>query len=552
MKRYKGFTASPGLVLGQVSRLERPPLVFGEGPFHPEQEKQALEDAIQLAQKELNDMADRAAPTEQAIFLFQSMMLEDEGFMNEVNFQIRAGVGAAEAMDRVGRRYAAQLSAMKDNAYMQLRSVDILDVTQRITNILCRRPRSWLALDHPVIIASDLLMPTDLFSIPSGRILGLITAEGSGQSHAAIIARELGIPAVVGCGDATERLCENDEVTVSCAEGDTGNIYEGIQEVAVEEVQRGALPEIPVKVMMNVGNPQLAFEFQAIPNKGVGLARLEFIINNNIGIHPKVVLEYPNVPSELRDAAERLSAGYASPKEFFEKRIAEGVATIAAAFYPKKVIVRMSDFKSNEYRKLIGGALYEPDEENPMLGFRGASRYISNQFAECFAMECRAMKFVRDEMGLTNVELMIPFVRTLNEAKRVNEIMEQYGLKRGVNGLRLNMMCEIPSNAVLADQFLEYFDGFSIGSNDMTQLALGLDRDSGLVAASFDERDPAVKALLAMAIKACRERGKYVGICGQGPSDHADFAAWLMEQGIESISLNPDTVVDTWRRLAVK
>ena len=380
----------------------------------------------------------------------------------------------------------------------------------------------------------------------------IVTNRGGRTCHAAIIARELGIPAVVGCGDATERLAEGDEVTVSCAEGDTGNIYEGLQEVAVEEVQRGALPEIPVKIMMNVGNPQLAFEFQSIPNKGVGLARLEFIINNNIGIHPKVVLEYPNVPSELRDAAERLSAGYASPKEFFEKRIAEGVATIAAAFYPKKVIVRMSDFKSNEYRKLIGGSLYEPDEENPMLGFRGASRYISNQFAECFAMECRAMKFVRDEMGLTNVELMIPFVRTLNEAKRVTEIMETHGLKRGVNGLRLNMMCEIPSNAVLADQFLEYFDGFSIGSNDMTQLALGLDRDSGLVAASFDERDPAVKALLAMAIKACRERGKYVGICGQGPSDHADFAAWLMEQGIESISLNPDTVVDTWRRLAVK
>ena len=378
----------------------------------------------------------------------------------------------------------------------------------------------------------------------------IVTNRGGRTCHAAIIARELGIPAVVGCGDATERLAEGDEVTVSCAEGDTGNIYEGLQEVAVEEVQRGALPEIPVKIMMNVGNPQLAFEFQSIPNKGVGLARLEFIINNNIGIHPKVVLEYPNVPSELRDAAERLSAGYASPKEFFEKRIAEGVATIAAAFYPKKVIVRMSDFKSNEYRKLIGGALYEPDEENPMLGFRGASRYISNQFAECFAMECRAMKFVRDEMGLTNVELMIPFVRTLNEAKRVTEIMETHGLKRGVNGLRLNMMCEIPSNAVLADQFLDYFDGFSIGSNDMTQLALGLDRDSGLVAASFDERDPAVKALLAMAIKACVARGKYVGICGQGPSDHADFAAWLMEQGIESISLNPDTVVDTWRRLA--
>ena len=382
------------------------------------------------------------------------------------------------------------------------------------------------------------------------RASAIVTNRGGRTCHAAIIARELGIPAVVGCGDATERLVENDQVTVSCAEGDTGNIYEGLLDIECEEVQRGALPEIPVKIMMNVGNPQLAFEFQSIPNKGVGLARLEFVINNNIGIHPKVILEYPNVPGELRDAVERLSAGYPSPKEFFERKIAEGVATIAAAFYPKKVIVRLSDFKSNEYRKLIGGANYEPVEENPMLGFRGASRYISNQFAECFAMECRAMKFVRDEMGLTNVELMIPFVRTVDEARRVTEIMESHGLKRGENGLRLNMMCEIPSNAVLADQFLDYFDGFSIGSNDMTQLALGLDRDSGLVAAAFDERNDAVKALLAMAIKACRARGKYVGICGQGPSDHADFAAWLMEQGIESISLNPDTVVDTWRRLA--
>ena len=378
----------------------------------------------------------------------------------------------------------------------------------------------------------------------------IVTNRGGRTCHAAIIARELGIPAVVGCGDATDRLMEGDQVTVSCAEGDTGNIYEGILAVEVEEVRRGALPEIPVKIMMNVGNPQLAFDFQSIPNKGVGLARLEFIINNNIGIPPKAILEYPNVPSELRDAVERLSAGYASPKDFFEKKIAEGVATIAAAFWPKKVIVRLSDFKSNEYRKLIGGVNYEPVEENPMLGFRGASRYIANQFAECFEMECRAMKFVRDEMGLTNVELMIPFVRTVAEAKRVTEIMEGHGLKRGVNGLRLNMMCELPSNAVLADQFLEYFDGFSIGSNDMTQLALGLDRDSGLVAAAFDERNDAVKALLAMAIKACREKGKYVGICGQGPSDHADFAEWLMEQGIESISLNPDTVVDTWRRLA--
>lgn len=382
------------------------------------------------------------------------------------------------------------------------------------------------------------------------RASAIVTNRGGRTCHAAIIARELGIPAVVGCGDATERLMEGDKVTVSCAEGDTGNIYEGLLEVKTEQVVRGALPEIPVKIMMNVGNPQLAFDFQSIPNQGVGLARLEFIINNNIGIHPKVVLEYPNVPGELRDAVERLSAGYPSAKAFFERKIAEGVATIAAAFYPKKVIVRLSDFKSNEYRKLIGGANYEPVEENPMLGFRGASRYIANSFAECFAMECRAMKFVRDEMGLTNVELMIPFVRTVEEARRVTEIMEQHGLKRGVNGLRLNMMCEIPSNALLAEQFLEYFDGFSIGSNDMTQLALGLDRDSGLVAATFDERNPAVKALLSMAIRACRAQGKYVGICGQGPSDHADLAKWLMDEGIESISLNSDTVVDTWRRLA--
>ena len=378
----------------------------------------------------------------------------------------------------------------------------------------------------------------------------IVTNRGGRTCHAAIIARELGIPAVVGCGDATDRLMEGDQVTVSCAEGDTGNIYEGILAVEVEEVRRGALPEIPVKIMMNVGNPQLAFDFQSIPNKGVGLARLEFIINNNIGIHPKAILEYPNVPSELRDAVERLSAGYASPKDFFEKKIAEGVATIAAAFWPKKVIVRLSDFKSNEYRKLIGGANYEPVEENPMLGFRGASRYIANQFAECFEMECRAMKFVRDEMGLTNVELMIPFVRTVAEAKRVTEIMEGHGLKRGVNGLRLNMMCELPSNAVLADQFLEYFDGFSIGSNDMTQLTLGLDRDSGVVSELFDERNEAVKALLSMSIRAAKKQGKYVGICGQGPSDHEDFAAWLMEEGIDSLSLNPDTVVQTWLSLA--
>ena len=378
----------------------------------------------------------------------------------------------------------------------------------------------------------------------------IVTNRGGRTCHAAIIARELGIPAVVGCGDATESLEENTPVTVSCAEGDTGHIYSGIQDFTVDEVRRGALPEVPVKIMMNIGNPQLAFDFCQIPNKGVGLARLEFIINNNIGVHPKLCLEYPNIPSEMRDKLDRITAGYKDPVDFYVSKIAEGVATIACAFYPKKVIVRMSDFKSNEYRKLTGGALYEPEEENPMLGFRGASRYIAHSFADCFELECRAMKRVRDEMGLTNVELMLPFVRTINEIEQCVALLEKNGLKRGENGLRLNMMCEIPSNALLADEFLNYVDGFSIGSNDLTQLTLGLDRDSGLVAQSFDERNAAVKKLLSMAIKTCTARGKYVGICGQGPSDHADFAAWLMDEGIESISLNPDTVVDTWRRLA--
>ena len=378
----------------------------------------------------------------------------------------------------------------------------------------------------------------------------IVTNRGGRTCHAAIIARELGIAAVVGCGDATEVLKDGQEVTVSCAEGDTGNIYNGLIPFEIKEVKQGELPEIPVKIMMNVGNPQLAFDFQSIPNNGVGLARLEFIINNNIGIHPKACLAYPDLPEDLRRAVEEASAGYENPREFFKEKIAEGVATIAAAFYPKKVIVRMSDFKSNEYRKLLGGKLYEPEEENPMLGFRGASRYVSEDFKECFAMECEALKKVRDEMGLTNVEIMIPFVRTVKEAKEVNERLNEQGLKRGVNGLRLNMMCEIPSNALLAEKFLEHFDGFSIGSNDLTQLTLGLDRDSGLVANFFDERDEAVKILLARAIKACREKGAYVGICGQGPSDHPDLAQWLMEEGIESISLTPETVVNTWRRLA--
>lgn len=389
------------------------------------------------------------------------------------------------------------------------------------------------------------------------RAAAIVTNRGGRTCHAAIIARELGIPAVVGCGDATDTLADGVEVTVSCAEGDTGNIYDGKLEMEVETVQRGALPDIPVKIMMNVGNPQLAFDFQALPNAGVGLARLEFIINNNIGVHPRAVLDYPNVDAELKAAVEGLAHGYADPRECFELKLAEGIATIAAAFWPKPVIVRMSDFKSNEYRKLIGGTRYEPEEENPMLGFRGAARYVAASFAECFRMECAALKRVRETMGLANVEVMIPFVRTVDEARRVTELLAENGLQRGSGaamngkgGLRLIMMCEIPSNALLAEDFLEYFDGFSIGSNDLTQLTLGLDRDSGLVAAGFDERDPAVKVLLSRAISACRSKGKYIGICGQGPSDHADFAQWLMEQGIESISLNPDTVVDTWKRLA--
>lgn len=385
------------------------------------------------------------------------------------------------------------------------------------------------------------------------RASAIVTNRGGRTCHAAIIARELGIPAVVGCGEATEVLGNGSEVTVSCAEGDEGRIYEGLLETEIEEIRRGEMPEVDVKIMMNVGNPQLAFDFSQIPNAGVGLARLEFIINNNINIHPKAVLDYPNVDADLKKAVESAARGYASPRAFFVEKLAEGVATIAAAFYPKPVIVRMSDFKSNEYRKLVGGSRYEPEEENPMLGFRGAARYISDDFAECFRMECEALRFVREEMGLTNVEIMIPFVRTLNQAERVINLLAENGLKRGENGLRVVMMCEVPSNAILAEKFLQYFDGFSIGSNDMTQLTLGLDRDSGmeLLAADFDERDEAVQFMLSRAIQACLKAGKYVGICGQGPSDHPDLAVWLKEQGILSMSLNPDTVVDTWQKLAV-
>ena len=378
----------------------------------------------------------------------------------------------------------------------------------------------------------------------------IITNRGGRTCHAAIIARELGIPAVVGSGDATQRLKDGQSVTVSCAEGDTGNVYEGLIPFEVSSRERGEMPEIPVKISMNVGNPQLAFEFAQLPNAGVGLARLEFIINNEIGIHPRACLDYPKLDGALKRKVEEATRGYPDPRTFFVEKMVEGVATIAAAFWPKPVIVRLSDFKSNEYRKLLGGERYEPEEENPMLGFRGASRYIAESFRECFELECQALRKVRETLGLTNVELMVPFVRTIGEAKKVLSLMEQNGLKRGQNGLRIVMMCELPSNAVLAEQFLELFDGFSIGSNDLTQLTLGLDRDSGLVAEGFDERDAAVKAMLSMAIRACRKQGKYVGICGQGPSDHPDLAQWLMEQGIESLSLNPDTVVATWMALA--
>jgi pyruvate, water dikinase len=384
------------------------------------------------------------------------------------------------------------------------------------------------------------------------RASAIVTNRGGRTCHAAIIARELGVPAVVGCSNATDLLQDGAVVTVSCAEGDEGRIYDGLIETEVTEVKRGLLPEIPVKITMNIGNPQLAFDFCQLPNAGVGLARLEFIINNYIGVHPRAVLEYPNIDEELKRAVESVARGYASPKAFYEDKLVEGVATIAAAFYPKPVIVRLSDFKSNEYKKLIGGSRYEPDEENPMLGFRGASRYVSKDFGEAFALECAAMKRVREDMGLDNVEIMVPFVRTIPQAKRVIDMMATLGLKRGSNGLRLIMMCEIPSNAILADQFLEYFDGFSIGSNDMTQLTLGLDRDSGmeLLAIDFDERDPAVEFMIERSIDACVKQGKYVGICGQGPSDHPDFAKWLVKKGITSISLNPDSVVQTWEFLA--
>lgn len=382
------------------------------------------------------------------------------------------------------------------------------------------------------------------------RASAIITNRGGRTCHAAIIARELGVPAVVGCGNATDLLTDGQEVTVSCAEGDTGLIYEGLIDFHIRSNSIETMPDLPFKIMMNVGNPDRAFSFAQIPNKGVGLARLEFIINRMIGVHPKALLNMSSLPREITQAINERIAGYASPVDFYVDKLVEGISTLAVAFHDEPVIVRMSDFKSNEYANLIGGKLYEPTEENPMIGFRGASRYISDSFRDCFELECRALKRVRNDMGLTNVEIMIPFVRTLGEAKQVSELLEKNGLKRGDNGLRIVMMCELPTNALLAEEYLEYFDGFSIGSNDLTQLTLGLDRDSGIVSHLFDERDAAVKKLLSMAIEACRKQGKYIGICGQGPSDHPDLAHWLMEQGITSVSLNPDSVLDTWLFLA--
>ena len=415
---------------------------------------------------------------------------------------------------------------------------------------LIRSPAEMERVQPGDVLVTDMTDPN--WEPVMKRAAAIVTNRGGRTCHAAIIARELGIPAVVGCHDATDKVQDGALVTVSCAEGDTGYVYDGLLDTEVSEVQRGEMPYCPIKIMMNIGNPQLAFDFAQMPNSGVGLARLEFIINNNIGVHPKAILDYPNIDTDLKKAVESVARGHASPRAFYVDKLAEGIATIAAAFWPKSVIVRLSDFKSNEYRKLIGGSRYEPDEENPMLGFRGASRYVSPEFADAFAMECEALKRVRNDMGLVNIEIMVPFVRTVRQAQKVTEMLAERGLKRGQNGLRLIMMCEVPSNAILAEQFLEHFDGMSIGSNDLTQLTLGLDRDSGLeqLADDFDERDPAVKAMISRAITACRATGKYVGICGQGPSDYPDFADWLAQEGIVSMSLNPDTVVETWQRLA--
>jgi pyruvate,water dikinase len=466
--------------------------------------------------------------------------------------QARPETVKSQAAGKVEQRYKIMGDRAKNTVLAEGRAIG-----QKVGTGPVRLVRSTAEMDRVQpgdVLVTDMTDPN--WEPVMKRASAIVTNRGGRTCHAAIIARELGIPAVVGCGDATENLSEGTLVTVSCAEGDTGYVYDGLLETEISDVVRGEMPYCPIKIMMNIGNPQLAFDFAQMPNSGVGLARLEFIINNNIGVHPKAILDYPNIDPDLKKAVESVARGHASPRAFYVDKLTEGISTIAAAFWPKSVIVRLSDFKSNEYRKLIGGTRYEPDEENPMLGFRGASRYISGEFSDAFAMECEALKRVRSDMGLTNVEIMVPFVRTVKQAATVARMLADRGLKRaaegGKDGLRLIMMCEVPSNAILADQFLEHFDGMSIGSNDLTQLTLGLDRDSGLeqLANDFDERDPAVKAMISRAITACRATGKYVGICGQGPSDHPDFADWLAQEGIVSISLNPDTVVDTWKRLA--
>ena len=453
-------------------------------------------------------------------------------------------VKSQESGSRVLRRYSIE---NKGDVLVEGRAIG-----QKVGQGKVRLVKSAAEMD--VVEAGDILV-TDMtdpdWEPVMKRAAAIVTNRGGRTCHAAIIARELGIPAVVGCGNASEVLQQGQEVTVSCAEGDTGFIYNGLADVQVHEVALDNMPPSPAKIMMNVGNPELAFSFSGLPSDGIGLARMEFIINRQIGIHPKALLEFNDQDSDIQDEIKDRIAGYASPVDFYVDKIAEGVATLAASVYPRKVIVRMSDFKSNEYAGLVGGSRYEPHEENPMLGFRGAARYVSDDFKECFALECKALKYVRDEMGLTNVEIMIPFVRTLAEAELVVKALRENGLERGKNGLRLIMMCEVPSNALLAEQFLQYFDGFSIGSNDMTQLTLGVDRDSGgPIAATFDERNAAVKVMLHLAISACRKHNKYVGICGQGPSDHPDFAKWLVEEEISSLSLNPDTVIETWLYLA--
>jgi pyruvate,water dikinase len=411
-----------------------------------------------------------------------------------------------------------------------------------------RDPKQMIRVQHGDVLVTDMTDPD--WEPVMKRAAAIVTNRGGRTCHAAIIARELGIPAVVGCGEATERVADGRPVTVSCAEGETGHVYDGSLQFDCTDIELDALPDIPVKIMMNVANPERAFDFAAIPNHGVGLARIEFIINRTIGVHPRALLELDTLDGEVKERIRAQITGYSDPRAFFVEKLAEGVAQIAAAFAPNPVIVRLSDFKSNEYANLLGGRAFEAVEENPMLGFRGAARYVDESFRPCFELECEALKKVRNEMGLKNVQLMVPFVRSVEEARAVTALLAENGLARGTDGLKVIMMCEIPTNALLADRYLDHFDGMSIGSNDMTQLALGVDRDSGVVAKAFDERDDAVKALLAMAIQACRRRGSYIGICGQGPSDHPDFARWLLEQGIDSISLNPDTVLDTWLFLA--